>query len=248
MLITAARHGGGDMDCVGYVEAVSSVATTQELRALTSEVLIGLGFHDFVLSQRGPTPTVPRFGDFDRGHFDAYVSERLYLHDPVSRELTMSWLPVFWECGDFIDRADPSSQLFARSRQVGYECGVSLIVHGPMSSAYTMACISDGRPALLKKRRAEITRDLLVVAYSLGHAYSRMSRAAPEPLYLTPREKECLRLAMQGKTAWESSRIMGVRERTVNFHLQNAMAKLDTATKHQAWLKAAELGLLGLDS
>ena len=61
---------------------------------------------------------------------------------------------------------------------------------------------------------------------------------------LTPRELEALRWTMEGKTAWEVGAILGISERTAVLHVNNAMHKLDCASKHQAVLKALRLGLI----
>jgi DNA-binding NarL/FixJ family response regulator len=37
---------------------------------------------------------------------------------------------------------------------------------------------------------------------------------------LTPREKECLRWTMDGKTAWELGKILGITEQTAVRHLK----------------------------
>jgi DNA-binding CsgD family transcriptional regulator len=51
---------------------------------------------------------------------------------------------------------------------------------------------------------------------------------------LTRREKESLVWMIEGKTAWEISQILGVSERTIVYHLQNAMAKLNVTNRAQA--------------
>ncbi|GAB4557351.1 MAG: hypothetical protein Tsb007_16740 [Rhizobacter sp.] len=61
---------------------------------------------------------------------------------------------------------------------------------------------------------------------------------------LTPRELECLRWTMEGKTAWELGRILGISEQTAVRHLFNASKKLDCVNKHQAVLKALRLKLI----
>ena len=43
---------------------------------------------------------------------------------------------------------------------------------------------------------------------------------------LTQREKTCLQWAAVGKTSWEMGVILGLTERTVNFHIHNACRKL----------------------
>ena len=62
---------------------------------------------------------------------------------------------------------------------------------------------------------------------------------------LTPREHQVLHWASLGKTTWEIGRIVGIRERTVMFHMGNAMHKLDARNRAQAIAKAALLGILG---
>jgi len=59
---------------------------------------------------------------------------------------------------------------------------------------------------------------------------------------LSPRERECLVLAFQGLTARESSQRMLCTERTVNYHLANAMGKLKVESKLAAVQRACWLG------
>lgn len=61
---------------------------------------------------------------------------------------------------------------------------------------------------------------------------------------LTPREIEVLKWTADGKTSGEVSGILAVSENTVNFHVKNAVAKLQTANKTAAVVRAAMLGLL----
>jgi LuxR family quorum-sensing system transcriptional regulator SolR len=61
---------------------------------------------------------------------------------------------------------------------------------------------------------------------------------------LSPRERECLILAFQGLTARESSQILSCTERTVNYHLANAMGKLKVDNKMAAIQRACWLGAI----
>ena len=61
---------------------------------------------------------------------------------------------------------------------------------------------------------------------------------------LSVREAQCLRLAFEGLTAHETAEVLGCGDRTVNFHLSNAMAKLDAHNKLEAIQKACWLGVL----
>lgn len=61
---------------------------------------------------------------------------------------------------------------------------------------------------------------------------------------LSPRERECLALAFDGLTARESADRLACSERTVNYHLANAMAKLQVDNKLSAIQRACWLGAL----
>lgn len=63
---------------------------------------------------------------------------------------------------------------------------------------------------------------------------------------LTARERECLIWAAQGKTSWETARILDVAEVTVNFHLKNVVKKLGVANRVQAVAQAVTNGLIEL--
>lgn len=61
---------------------------------------------------------------------------------------------------------------------------------------------------------------------------------------LTERELVCLRLAADGATSGEIADVTGVGERTVNFHVANAISKLGALNKTHAVALALRLGLL----
>ncbi len=67
---------------------------------------------------------------------------------------------------------------------------------------------------------------------------------AQERSTLSPRERECLMLAFNGLTARESSMQMTCTERTVNYHLANAMAKLRVENKLAAIQRACWIGAI----
>jgi LuxR family transcriptional regulator len=72
-----------------------------------------------------------------------------------------------------------------------------------------------------------------------------LTRFVPEyAVELTARERETLQWSAAGKTYAEIAKIMHVDDRTVKFHLVNAMRKLNATNKTEAAVKAAMLGLL----
>lgn len=61
---------------------------------------------------------------------------------------------------------------------------------------------------------------------------------------LSMREKEVLKWLKMGKSSWDISIILGISERTVNFHITNIMKKLDAMTRTQAVAISIEKGLI----
>ena len=60
---------------------------------------------------------------------------------------------------------------------------------------------------------------------------------------ISHRQRDILQWIYQGKTNWEISRILGVSERTVRFHVEGIFVKLDVSSRTQAVACAMEQGL-----
>ena len=61
----------------------------------------------------------------------------------------------------------------------------------------------------------------------------------PKLIELNDREIETLTWAARGKTSAEIAQILGLTKRTIDFHIDNARAKLGAATRTEAVIKAA---------
>lgn len=71
----------------------------------------------------------------------------------------------------------------------------------------------------------------LIGSYLLDIVYLEMTPSVT--FSLTPREKECMNWAAKGKTSWEISQILGITERTVNFHINNCIQKTNSTSRQQ---------------
>ena len=79
----------------------------------------------------------------------------------------------------------------------------------------------------------------------LIRAYKHLRRrACPVSISLTPRETEALNWIKAGKSSWETSLIMKCSERTIDFHINNVMAKLNTVNRVQAVATALRYRLI----
>lgn len=76
----------------------------------------------------------------------------------------------------------------------------------------------------------------------MAESLKRVCLATAGPLTkLTQRETEILSWLMVGKTAWEISVILSISQRTVEFHINNVIKKLDASNaRHAVAIAAAE--------
>jgi LuxR family transcriptional regulator len=86
------------------------------------------------------------------------------------------------------------------------------------------------------------------------HLHALAARSLPKHApklanaHLSLREIDVLKLAADGKTAYESARILNLSARTINFHVQSAIEKLGVNNKISAVIAAVKAGYLGSDA
>jgi DNA-binding CsgD family transcriptional regulator len=122
--------------------------------------------------------------------------------------------------------------------------------HGACPSTWgqngSMFCFSGS--SMEYSRHTEAVLDLVVP--HLHFALSHISRSRKPDInkdVLSTREKEVLNWLKQGKSSWEISVILGISERTVNYHVYNIMEKLEVVNRPQALAVAARLGLIDVE-
>jgi DNA-binding NarL/FixJ family response regulator len=81
-----------------------------------------------------------------------------------------------------------------------------------------------------------------IIRSKLGRASE--SGSGSSPVQLSQREIEALTWSARGKSSTDIAVLMKLSERTVNFHIENAIRKLGVATRIQAAVKGALLGLI----
>ncbi len=178
-------------------------------------------------------------------YWDAMETSTNQRRDPVMQHCRQHSVPIIWNQDTYT--ASGAGDIWEEQAQFGYRNGVCLALHMPEGRHFVMGV---DRMQAMPKDPSELTRmvaDLQLFAVHAQDAALRIlvpAAAQPERPQLTPRELECLRWTMDGKTAWEVGEVLGISERTAVLHINNGMHKLDCTNKHQAVLKALRLGLI----
>lgn len=90
----------------------------------------------------------------------------------------------------------------------------------------------------------------LVADYLLSRLVQAQARIETRPAQhgtppqLSSRELSVLRWMKEGKTNWEISRILGLSERTIRFHVGSIFDKLEVTSRTQAVARALGAGLI----
>jgi DNA-binding CsgD family transcriptional regulator len=174
-----------------------------------------------------------------------YMREFSPLGDPGFRYCFRSHLPIDW---------DECRRAFAGVRRI-HEIAESFGIgrHGisiPIRDAHAgcsmfsanFHCEDRAWPAL----RQETANSLMLFAYNLHMRMRTLIIAAPvtDEIDLSPREREVLNWAADGKTSWETAQLLRLSERAVRLYTENAMNKLHAKTKTQAVAIAVRNGIL----
>jgi DNA-binding CsgD family transcriptional regulator len=180
------------------------------------------------------------------GYRDAFEDIELGRRDPVMQHCKTSGLPIVWDRSTYI--AAGCADKWELQAAYGYKTGIAAVVHLPRGRHFY---VGFDREQSLPRDRHAMSRMVADVQLFVALAYETGFRllwpegyVATEVQHLTPRESECLRWTMEGKTAWEVGRILSISEQTAARHICNATHKLDCISKHQAVLKALRLGLI----
>jgi len=194
----------------------------------------GIGMADFAAVDNAPP-----------GYAEAINDALSMRRDPVMQHCRRNTVPIIWDQHTYTEIG--LGELWEEQARFGYRTGIAMALHLPAGRHFALGVERD-QP--LPADRRELTRLVADLQLFVVHAQEAAMRilapqARPqEGPTLTPRELEALRWTMEGKTAWEVGRILGISERTAVLHVHNAMRKLDCASKHQAVLKALRLGLI----
>lgn len=236
-------------------EAVSQASTREEFLSALSDFATKM---DFPLinallvdgSLDSPDLRIGSIGNAPSAFLATHADLARIRKDPVMHRLMDEPTPFLWDQAFYV-RAD-LGHLWEDQAPYGYRVGVAASL--PLGDGQRVFVGVD-RHDKLPTKVEQLTRlqaDLQLLAVHTHVAARRLLRKpAPTSLdamqlpRLSPREIDVLRWTREGKTAEVVAQILGVKVRTVNSYLQNAMEKLGVVgSKHKAVMLATTLGLI----
>lgn len=238
-------------NCLDVIDAITAADSVDRLHAICAGVCREHGFDRFIYGARIPTSFVKPYFIFISGYprewREHYTASNYMVVDPTVQYCSQNITPMIWDDGLLKSESTEIRRFMSEARDFGINCGVSFPVHTAQGD---FAMLSFASEKLENPAASCIQRVLplgqLFTAY-LHEAVRRIFDSdvlALSKVELTQREKECLLWATEGKTAWETSQILEISERTVTFHLQNVQGKLGVNNRQQAVARAVSLGII----
>lgn len=173
---------------------------------------------------------------------ETYRNNNFHLLDPIARENFRSFGLQYWD--DTYNKCEVKAKFISTARDFRLVDGYA---RGVVNASRTEGCIFSISGAIKKDSRHEALLNLLTP--HLHHAFSAAlsNKKRPTPGTLTSREKEVLNWVKKGKSSWDISAILNISERTVKFHVDNIMKKLDVVSRVHAVAVALSAGLIDID-
>ncbi|MBS0220920.1 MAG: LuxR family transcriptional regulator [Proteobacteria bacterium] len=166
-----------------------------------------------------------------------YLERHYELLDPVIVQAIAEQEPFEW--GRDIGPATLSKEqreLFEQAAFFGIRHGYTIPIHDNRGPVAALTFASPEREPTFGRCIERNGRVLQFMAMCF-HVHARRKIVTDrhvDGVLLSRRELESLQWAAFGKSAWDTSVILGIKRRTVAFHLENAKAKLEVRTIQQA--------------
>lgn len=232
------------------IHASLKISKEEDLKALLSRVSKLIPCTNIVAGL-GRIDSSRRFQGLVRGINVSYPLDwiKIYLEegyaevDPVFRSHFRQFTMQIWS--ETYDQVTSSRemQFIEHANSFGLYQGVTVGVVSEQEGAASL--FSFAGPSM-----AENSRHSAVLEYLIPHFHLALMRVASHSslndFVLSTREREVLDWMKEGKTSWEISQILHISERTVNFHVQNILSKLQASTRGHAIALAMQRGLIGL--
>ena len=170
--------------------------------------------------------------------------------DPRVTDAVLRRTPMPWDRHSFPNT--PRLQAFFDDAAQYGVCSGLVVGLRDTSRGIAGFSLSSARPRIDDAERTRllgIQGNVLLLAHYM-HALlttNIIGKGLPAPslgVSLSPRERECLQLTAKGLSSSQIGAMLGIGQRTVDFHVGNLLSKLGAINRHEAIARAVAKGLI----
>jgi len=241
-----------------YVTEIENSFSEKEILNILADIAAQYGFEFYTYSRMFPKAItridLVAIGNYPSEWKELYIKKKYLYVDPVMKHCTSSTLPYYWK-NIFLSKEEDVINFAKDCSRFGLINGFSIGINGNCGD---FSLLNFGGCEPNDYDSIEFSQAVIVAHAILPYIHEKLAQLSPvKTLYptdsrylpnaplqeLTAREKECLLWTAEGRTSHDISIILNISESTVNFHLKNAVKKLDCINKTHAVAKAILLGL-----
>lgn len=175
--------------------------------------------------------------------FDIYLERKYQFIDPVIIRALRCVEDFFWENKVILSGGYNLTRIFNESSEHNIYQGQTFPLHDYLNNLVVLSIISQEDSGVdMEKNRSHFMHFLIQLHQKTLNLYSKVDQK--KNVFLSPRERQILKWVSAGKTYDEVSVILSITERTVKFHMSNAMKKLGVNNARHAVKLGMELRLL----
>ncbi|MTH45256.1 helix-turn-helix transcriptional regulator [Intestinirhabdus alba] len=175
--------------------------------------------------------------------FNIYLERKYQFIDPVIIRALSSVEDFFWENKVSLTSGYNLTRIFNESYEHNVYQGRTFPLHDYMNNLVVLSIISQKDSGIeMNLCRSHIMLFLVQLHQKTLNLYSKVNQK--KNVFLSPREQQILKWVSSGKTYAEVAVILSITERTVKFHMSNAMKKLGVNNARHAVKLGMELRLL----
>jgi len=215
-----------------FVDAIEASDNSASVISQFEKMIGDLGFHGYIMAG------IPTAGQslvettiangWPTEWFELYNRENLSAADPIPRHCLKMLNPFEWKDAPYDSQHDRAAHsVMMRARDFRFHQGFCIPIHYDDSTG--AVSIAGERPYLDAETKSALH---LMAVFTHGRLRALCRPAvATSGRCLSAAEAEVLRWAARGKTAWETGQILGLSERNVRWHIEEAQRKLMTKNK-----------------
>ncbi|QDQ25481.1 LuxR family transcriptional regulator [Chitinimonas arctica] len=229
-----------------YTAHLSQARSEQELFQSVAGIARELGFEHSSYGLRAPLPvSAPRFSlfsDYPISWAEHYIANDYFAIDPTVHHGLQQTSSMVWSA----DHPQSQPQFWEEARLHHLSHGWCMPTRGKYATVGLLSLVRSAERVSQAEMDEKETRLMWLAVAAHGCMVDFLApKLMPESTQeLTPREREILKWTAAGKTYIEIGMILAIDDRTVKFHLGNAMRKMQATNKTGAAIKASLLGML----
>ena len=241
-----------EIDYFKFISGLKLCHSVETSNAFLTKNLFELGFKKFFFGCFDPTVknwivTSPAFPIYtvNEEWMKLYNLNNWLTNDPVAHNIFNTKCPAIWSQSLVIPEANNiQRKMLSVSKDFGINYGLTVPSFGKPTECAGLAIQVSS-----KKEEKELVKGYVKDLYfMLSWFYQStycFNRKTPTTL-LTNRQKECLEWAKEGYTSNQISKILGIREDTVNKHFRDICSRLGVDSRLQAIITAMRIGIISI--